>query len=58
MFAIALRAAFLEPLFLILLILRFHLLVEDEPANPQWSARLDRLFADSHLLPADIRSCG
>jgi hypothetical protein len=58
MFAIALRAAFLKPLFLILLILRFHLLVEDQPVNPQWSARLNRLFADWHLLPADIRSCG
>jgi hypothetical protein len=48
MFAIALGAVFLEPLFLILLILRFHLLVEDQPLNAQWSARLDRLFADWH----------
>jgi hypothetical protein len=35
-----LRAAFLKPLFLIMMMVRFHALIENQPINPEWDARL------------------
>jgi len=35
-----LRAAFLKPLFLIMMMVRFHALIENQPINPDWDARL------------------
>lgn len=35
-----LRAAFLKPLFLIMMMVRFHALIENQPINQEWDARL------------------
>ena len=35
-----LRAAFLKPLFLIMMMVRFHALIENQPINAEWDARL------------------
>jgi hypothetical protein len=35
-----LRAAFLKPLFLIMMMVRFHALIENQPINEEWDARL------------------
>jgi hypothetical protein len=35
-----LRAAFLKPLFLIMMMVRFHALIENQPINPEWDAKL------------------
>ena len=35
-----LRAAFLKPLFLIMMMVRFHALIEHQPINEEWDARL------------------
>jgi hypothetical protein len=35
-----LRAAFLKPLFLIMMMVRFHALIENQPLNEEWDARL------------------
>jgi hypothetical protein len=35
-----LRAAFLKPLFLIMMMVRFHALIENQPLNQEWDARL------------------
>jgi hypothetical protein len=35
-----LRAAFLKPLFLIMMMVRFHTLIENQPINQEWDARL------------------
>jgi hypothetical protein len=34
------RAAFLKPLFLIMMMVRFHTLVENQPINAEWNQRL------------------
>jgi len=35
-----LREAFLKPLFLIMMLVRFHTLIENQPINAEWDARL------------------
>jgi hypothetical protein len=39
----ALRAAFIKPLFLIMMMVRFHTLIEHQPINQEWDARLSSL---------------
>jgi len=41
--AFAARGAFLKPVFLIMVMVRFHVLVENETLNQDWVARLDQL---------------
>jgi hypothetical protein len=41
--AATLREAFLKPLFLIMLMIRFHALIENQPINPEWSAYLEQI---------------
>ena len=43
LFALAARGAFLKPVFLIMIMVRFHALIEHEPINEDWSARLNQL---------------
>ena len=38
-----LRAAFLKPLFLIMMMVRFHALIENQPINQEWDAKLSML---------------
>ena len=38
--AAALRASFVKPLFLIMIMVRFHTLIENQPINEEWNARL------------------
>jgi hypothetical protein len=44
-FALAARGAFLKPVFLIMVTVRFHELVEHQAINQEWVARLDQLSA-------------
>jgi hypothetical protein len=34
------RAAFIKPLFLIMIMVRFHALIENQPINQEWDTRL------------------
>ena len=43
LFALAARGAFLKPTFLIMVMVRFHVLIEDEPLDQEWGARLSQL---------------
>jgi hypothetical protein len=43
---VAIRAAFLKPLFLISMLIRFHALIEGQPLNMQWAHYLDGLTPD------------
>jgi len=43
LFALAARAAFVKPLFLIMIMTRFHALIENQPINAEWVAYLDQL---------------
>lgn len=43
LFALAARGAFLKPVFLIMVTVRFHELIEHQPINQEWVARLDQL---------------
>ena len=61
LFAFAARGAFLKPLFLIMVMVRFHVLIENETINQEWVARLDQLSqkfrdlghtAEDYLKPA------
>ena len=38
-----LRAAFLKPLFLIMMMVRFHALIENQAINQEWDARLSTI---------------
>ncbi len=38
--AATVRAAFIKPLFLIMMMVRFHALIENQPINQEWDARL------------------
>jgi hypothetical protein len=40
MLAAAIRSAFLGPLFLIVMMIRFHALIENQPIQADWDARL------------------
>jgi hypothetical protein len=41
--ALAARGAFLKPVFLVMVMVRFHVLIEHQMTNPEWVASLDRL---------------
>jgi hypothetical protein len=41
--ALAARGAFVKPLFLIMILVRFHTAIEDQPIRQDWGARLDQL---------------
>lgn len=43
LFALSARGAFLKPVFLIMIMTRFHTLIEHEPVNDEWVARLESL---------------
>jgi hypothetical protein len=43
LFAWAARAAFIKPLFLIMIMTRFHALIENQPLDAQWVGYLDQL---------------
>ena len=43
LFALSARGAFLKPVFLIMVAVRFHALVEHQPVNQEWVARLEQL---------------
>jgi hypothetical protein len=43
LFALAARGAFLKPIFLIMVMVRFHVLIENEPISQEWVARLNQL---------------
>jgi hypothetical protein len=43
LFALAARAAFVKPLFLIMIMTRFHALIEHQALNPAWVAQLDQI---------------
>lgn len=43
LFALAARGAFLKPVFLIMIMTRFHALIEHQPINAEWVARLDQV---------------
>jgi hypothetical protein len=43
LFALTARAAFVKPLFLIMIMTRFHTLIEHQPINTAWVAELDQL---------------
>jgi hypothetical protein len=43
LFALAARAAFVKPLFLIMIMTRFYTLIEHQPINAEWVAHLDQL---------------
>ena len=41
--AATLRAAFIKPLFLIMMMVRFHALIENQPINQEWDERLSAI---------------
>jgi hypothetical protein len=41
--AVTVRAAFIQPLFLICMMIRFHALIENQPINATWVGYLDGL---------------
>ena len=43
LFALSARGAFLKPVFLIMIMTRFHALIEHEAINDEWVARLDQI---------------
>ena len=43
LFALAARGAFVKPLFLIMILVRFHTAIEGQPIRQDWVARLDQL---------------
>lgn len=43
LFALSARGAFLKPIFLIMVAVRFHVLIEHQPVNQEWMARLEQL---------------
>lgn len=53
-----LRAAFLKPLFLIMMMVRFHSLVENQPINQEWDARLASISEKFRNLGAQATSFG
>jgi hypothetical protein len=50
--AATLRAAFIKPLFLIMMMVRFHTLIEHQPLNQEWDARLSSLSDKFRTLGA------
>jgi hypothetical protein len=45
LFALAARGAFVKPVFLVMVMVRFHELIEHQPINRDWIARLDQVSA-------------
>lgn len=43
LFALAARGAFLKPVFLVMVMVRFHVLIEKEPIDQEWVGRLNKL---------------
>ena len=41
--ALGARAAFLKPVLLVMVMLRFHLAVQNQPINAEWDAKLSQL---------------
>jgi hypothetical protein len=52
----SLRAAFLKPLFLIMMMVRFHALVENQPINQEWDARLASISSQFSGLGSQAKS--
>ena len=52
LFALAARGAFLKPIFLIMITVRFHALIEDESPDPEWAARLEQISTRFRSLGA------
>jgi hypothetical protein len=56
-----LRAAFIKPLFLIMMMVRFHALTENQPINQEWDARLSsasdkfRTLGDGFSMPSGAK---
>ena len=48
-----LRAAFIKPVFLIMMIVRFHSAIEGQPINPEWDARLAAISERFRTLGSD-----
>ncbi len=48
-----LRAAFVRPIFMIMIMVRFHAAAEGQPLNPQWDAELANLSNQFRTLGAD-----
>jgi hypothetical protein len=58
LFAWAARAAFIKPLFLIMIMTRFHALIENQPINAAWIAELDQLSGKFRDLGQSARNFG
>ena len=56
LFALAARAAFVKPLFLIMIMTRFHTLIENQPINAEWVGYLDQLSDKFRDLGQQARS--
>jgi hypothetical protein len=50
LFALAARGAFVKPLFLIMILVRFHTAIEGQPIRQDWVARLDQLSGKFRTL--------
>ncbi len=50
LFALAARGAFVKPIFLVMIMVRFHELIEHQAINREWVARLDQLSARFRML--------
>jgi hypothetical protein len=50
LFALAARGAFVKPLFLIMILVRFHTAIEGQPIREDWVARLDQLSGKFRTL--------
>ena len=50
LFALSARGAFLKPIFLIMVAVRFHALIEHQPVNQEWVARLEQLSTTFRFL--------
>ena len=56
LFALAVRGALLKPVFLVMIMVRFHTLIEHEPLNQDWVARLDQISATFRDLGGKARA--
>jgi hypothetical protein len=52
LFALAARGAFLKPVFLVMIMTRFHALIEHQAINAEWVARLEQLSSRFRELGA------
>ena len=56
LFALSARGAFVKPLFLIMILVRFHTAIEGQPIRQDWVARLDQLSAKFRNLEQKAQS--